>query len=103
MERKEKGALPEFLSTHPGSETCIHQLRAWMPEALRFYQFLSQSVELLPPAQILDSPAVRSERELLKKIQVINQYVEQQNGERSVVEALAYELRLNPQSVVQEC
>jgi len=102
MERKEKGAPPEFLSTHPGSETRIHQLRAWMPEALRFYQPLSQSVELLPPAQTLDSPAARSERELLKKIQAINQYVEQQNGERPVVEALAYELRLNPQSVVQE-
>jgi hypothetical protein len=37
-----------------------------------------------------------------KKIQAINRYVEQQNGERPVVEALAYELRLTPQSVLQE-
>jgi metalloendopeptidase OMA1, mitochondrial len=102
MERKEKGAPPEFLSTHPGSETRIQQLRAWMPEALRYYQPASQSVELLPSPQALDSPMARSERELLKKIQAINQYVEQQNGERPVVEALAYELRVNPQSVVQE-
>ena len=102
MERKEKGAPPEFLSTHPGSETRIQQLRAWMPEALRYYQPVNQSAELLPSPQSLDSPAAKSERDLLKRIQAINQYVEQQNGERPVVEALSYELRLNPQSVVQE-
>ncbi|HZA53899.1 MAG TPA: hypothetical protein VE616_06600 [Candidatus Udaeobacter sp.] len=37
-----------------------------------------------------------------KRIQAINRYVEQQNGERPVVEALAYELRLTLQSVLQE-
>src|SRR5919108_5573583 len=102
MERKEKGAPPEFLSTHPGSETRIQQLRAWMPEALQYYQSGNQSVELLPSPQVLDSPTAKNERELLKKIQVINQYVEQKSGERPIVEALAYELRLNPQIVIQE-
>jgi predicted Zn-dependent protease len=102
MERKEKGAPPEFLSTHPGSETRIQQLRAWMPEALQYYQPPNQSAELLPSPQALDSPAAKSERELLKKIQAINQFVEQKSGERPIVEALASELRLNPQLVVQE-
>jgi hypothetical protein len=32
----------------------------------------------------------------------INTYIAQQNGERPVVEALAAELRLSPQTVVQE-
>ena len=102
MERKEKGAPPEFLSTHPGSEARIQQLRAWMPEALQYYQPGSQSVELLPSPQALDSPTAKNERELLKRIQAINQYVEQKSGERPIVEALANELRLNPQLVVQE-
>jgi predicted Zn-dependent protease len=102
MERKEKGAPPEFLSTHPGSETRIQQLKAWMPEALRYYQHVDRVVELLPSALSLDSSVARSERELLKRIQAINQYVEQQNGERAIVEALAYELRLGPQTIVQE-
>ena len=102
MEHKEKGAPPEFLSTHPGSETRIQQLRAWMPEALQYHQTGNPSVELLPSPQVLDSPTAKNERELLKKIQAINQYVEQKNGERPIVEALAYELRLNPQLVIQE-
>ena len=29
---------PEFLSTHPNSETRIEDLRSWMPEALEYYQ-----------------------------------------------------------------
>ena len=45
----------------------------------------------------MDTPAAKSERELLKRIEAINRAVEQQNGERAVVEALAYELRLSPQ------
>jgi hypothetical protein len=32
----------------------------------------------------------------------INRAMEQQNGERAVVEALAQELRMTPQSIVQE-
>jgi metalloendopeptidase OMA1, mitochondrial len=104
MEKKgsAKGAPPEFLSTHPGYETRVQQLRSFMPEALSYYQSNNARVELLPSPESLDSQTAKAERELLKKIQAINQYVEQQNGERPVVEALAYELRLNPQSIVQE-
>ena len=32
----------------------------------------------------------------------LNRYVEEQNGERAVVEALAYQLGVNPQLVIQE-
>jgi len=104
MEKKEGGrsAPPEFLSTHPGYETRIQQLRAFIPEALSHYQPGSARVELLPSAESLDTPAAKSERELLKRIEAINRYVEQQNGGRAIVEALAYELRLSPQTVVQE-
>jgi predicted Zn-dependent protease len=102
MERKEKGAAPDFLSTHPGSETRIQQLKAWMPEALQYYQPGDRAVEPLPSPQALDSPTARSERELLKRIQAINQFVEQQNGERAIAEALAYELRLNLPTIVNE-
>ena len=104
MEKKEggKGVPPEFLSTHPGYERRVQQLRSFMSEALSYYQPSNVRVELLPAPESLDSPAAKSERELLKRIQAINRYVEQQNGERPLVEALAYELRLNPQSVLQE-
>jgi predicted Zn-dependent protease len=39
MEKKEggKGAPPEFLSTHPGYETRVQQIRNFMPEALSYY------------------------------------------------------------------
>ncbi|HEX4991272.1 MAG TPA: hypothetical protein VFW91_21040, partial [Candidatus Binatia bacterium] len=73
-----------------------------MPEALQYYQPRDRVVELLPSPQSLDSPTARSERELLRKIQVINQFVEQQNGERAVAEALAYKLRLNLLTIVNE-
>ncbi|HEX9142689.1 MAG TPA: hypothetical protein VGA09_00360 [Candidatus Binatia bacterium] len=53
----------------------------------------------IAPAASLDSPAAKSERELLKRVQAINRYVEEQNGERPVVAALAYQLRLNAQMV----
>ena len=56
----------------------------------------------IAPAASLDSPAAKSERELLKRVQAINRYVEEQNGERPVVAALAYQLRLNAQMVRQE-
>jgi metalloendopeptidase OMA1, mitochondrial len=102
MARKEKNAPPDFLSTHPGSEARIQQLTAWMPEALQHYHPGQQSVELLPSPQALDSPTAKSERELLKRIQAINQYVEQQNGERVIAETLAYQLRLNLDTVVRE-
>jgi len=40
MEDAAKGRAtpPEFLSTHPGHETRIHDLQTWMPEALKVYQ-----------------------------------------------------------------
>ena len=102
MARKEKGAPPAFLSTHPGYETRVQQLRSFMPEALSYYQPANARAELLPSPESIDSPAARAERELLKRIQAINSYVGEQNGERPVVEALAYQLRLNPQTIVQE-
>lgn len=102
MERGGKSATTDFLSTHPGSATRIQQLNAWMPEALQYYQPGDRVVELLPSPQALDSPAAQSERELLKRIQAINQFVEQQNGERAVAQALSYELRLNLSTVVYE-
>ena len=102
MARKEKGAPPAFLSTHPGYETRVQQLHAFMPEALAFYQPTNARVEMLPSPESLDSSAAKGERELLKRIQAINSYVEQQNGERPMVEALAGQLRLNPQVIVQE-
>ena len=35
---KGRGRPPEFLSTHPSEPTRIHQIEAWMPEALKYYQ-----------------------------------------------------------------
>jgi predicted Zn-dependent protease len=104
MEKKEggKGAPPEFLSTHPGYETRVQQIRSFLPEALSFYQPSSGRIETLPSPESLDTPAARSERELLKRVEAINRYAGEQNGERAVVQALAYELRLNPQVIFQE-
>lgn len=104
MEKKDRGrqAPPEYLSTHPGYETRVQNLRSFIPEALSYYRPSGVRIEALPAAESLDTPAAKSERELLKRMAAINQYVEQQNGERAIVEALAYELRLQPQVVVQE-
>jgi len=103
MEKKEggKSAPPEFLSTHPGYETRIHQLREFLPEALRYYHGAVGRVEMLPSAEALDTAAAKSERQLLKRIEAINRFVEQ-GGERPIVEALAYQLRASPQVVLQE-
>jgi predicted Zn-dependent protease len=103
MEKKEggKSAPPEFLSTHPGYETRIHQLREFLPEALRYYHGGAGRVEMLPSAEALDTAAAKSERQLLKRIEAINRFVEQV-GERPIVEALAYQLRASPQIVFQE-
>jgi predicted Zn-dependent protease len=35
---KKGGAPPEFLSTHPSDATRIAQLRAWLPDARRYYE-----------------------------------------------------------------
>jgi metalloendopeptidase OMA1, mitochondrial len=32
------GQPPEFLSTHPGDETRINQIKHWLPEAQQFYK-----------------------------------------------------------------
>jgi len=102
MERKERGAPPEYLSTHPSYETRTQQLRAWIPEAMKFYQPLDQTVELLPSLQALDSPKARVERELIKRIQAVNKATGDPGGERAVVEALGYTLRMDPNIVYQE-
>jgi Zn-dependent protease with chaperone function len=104
MEKKEggKGAPPEFLSTHPGYETRIQQLRSFLPEALSYYHAGSTRIETLPSAASLDTSTARSERELLKRLTAINRFAAEQSGERPVVEALAYELRTSPQIVFQE-
>jgi predicted Zn-dependent protease len=102
MERKERGSPPEFLSTHPSYETRTQQLRAWIPEALRYYQPVERRVEALPSLQQLDSPTARAERELLKRIQALNKKAGEAGGERAVVEALGYTLRVNPALVVRE-
>ena len=104
MEKKEgaRGVPPEFLSTHPGYETRTQQLRSFMGEALSYYRPSSARLEKLPSPQALDTPVAKSERDLLKRIEAINRFVAEQNGERPVVQALAYELRLSPQTVFQE-
>ena len=103
MERNERrGGPPEYLSTHPSYETRTQQLKAWMPEALSFYQPSNSRVEMLPPLRDLDSPVARAERELLKRIKGINQRASDPWGQRAVVEALGYALRLNPSFVYRE-
>jgi Zn-dependent protease with chaperone function len=104
MEKKESGrsAPPEFLSTHPGYETRVQQIRSFLPEALSYYRPTGAEIERLPSAEALDTAVARAERELLKRLSAINGFVDQQNGERVVVEALAYQLRVNPQLVLQE-
>jgi predicted Zn-dependent protease len=108
LEKKDgaKGRPPEFLSTHPGYETRVQNIRSFLPEALSYYQPSYQAsnarLETLPLPESLDNPAAKSERELIKRMDAINRAIEQQNGERAVVEALGYELRMNPQSIVQE-
>lgn len=42
------GGPAEFLSTHPGHETRIEQLKKWMPEALALYQRAAR----VPPADL---------------------------------------------------
>lgn len=102
MERKERGGPPEYLSTHPGYETRTQQLKSWIPEAMQYYQPVDQTVELLPSLQALDSPKARAERELIKRIQAVNKEAENSRGERAVVEALGYSLRMDPSIVYQE-
>lgn len=99
---RERGTPPEFLSTHPGYETRVQRLREYIPEALTHYRPAEKTVESLPSLQSLDSPKARAERELLKRIQAINKQAEDPRGERAVVEALGYALRMDPNLVYQE-
>ncbi len=51
MEQLSGGGGPaEFLSTHPGHETRIQQLKKWMPEAVAIYQKRSHVPSSLLPA-----------------------------------------------------
>ena len=106
MEKKEsgreRGAPPEFLSTHPGYETRVQRLREYIPEALTHYRPAEGAMELLPSLTTLDSPTAKAERELLKRIQAINKQAEDPRGERAIVEALGYNLRMDPSIVYQE-
>jgi predicted Zn-dependent protease len=38
MSKVSGGKPPEFLSTHPGDATRIAQIKAWLPEATKYYQ-----------------------------------------------------------------
>jgi len=102
MERKERGAPPEFISTHPSHETRTQQLKSWIPEALKFYQPADRTSEILPSLQAMESPTARAERELLKRIQAVNKQAGDQRGERAVVEALGIGLRADPSLLYQE-
>ena len=106
MERKVsakgQGAPPSFLSTHPGYDKRIQQLRAWIPEAMQYYRPLNQTVELLPSLKALDSPKARAERELMKRIQEINQLIRDARGERTLFETLGYYLKADPHALYQE-
>lgn len=73
-----------------------------MPEALSYYRPVRARPEALPSPESLDTAAAKSERELLKRIEAINRFVAEQNGERPVIDALAYKLHLSPQAVFQE-
>jgi len=107
MEQKEsakgQGAPPSFLSTHPGYEQRTQQLRAWIPEALKYYRKPHrQTVELLPSLKSLDSPKARGERELMKRIQTVNQQIRDARGERAFFETLGYYLKMDPSFLYQE-
>jgi len=99
---KGQEAPPGFLSTHPGYEKRTEQLRAWLPEALKFYRPSNQAMEALPSLASLDSPNAQAERELLKRIQAVNQLARNAGGQRAVLETLGYELRISPTLLAKE-
>lgn len=104
MEKLDSGrqAPPEFLSTHPGYETRVQQLRQFIPEALTYYRPVGERLESLPSPQSLDTSTARMERELLKRIQLINRQAEDPQGERAVAEAIGSNFRINASTVAQE-
>jgi hypothetical protein len=93
---KERSAPPEFLSTHPGYETRTQQLRSYIPEAVAFYSPTGGTLDSLPSAQELDSALTRTERELVKKIQLVNKRAADPEGERAAVEAMGHVFRVDP-------
>jgi len=99
---KGRGRSPEFLSTHPGYESRTQHLRSWIPEAMKYYRPSGQTVKLLPSLRSLDSPTARAERELIKRIQAVNQEAGDRRGERAVLEALGRLLRMDPSLLNQE-
>ena len=92
-----KARPPEFLSTHPGYETRIAQFRSFLPEALVLLSAEHARLESLPSPESLDTPAAKSERELLKRIEAINRFVEHRTVNARWLRRLAHELRLSPQ------
>ena len=106
MEKKDKvkgaGSPPEFLSTHPGYETRTRQLQLWIPEAIKYYRSSMERIESLPKLHHLETPLTRMEREMFKRIQSVNRKARSEQGQRSVVQALGYILRIDPAHLFQE-
>jgi predicted Zn-dependent protease len=102
MGKKEQGAPPEFLSTHPGYETRIEQLTAWMPEALGHYQPDRVTNELLPSAESLDSVTAKAERLLLRRAQAVDKRAADRHGEKAVVDTLGRALQRHPDLIFRE-
>ena len=48
MSAKGKSGTPEFMSTHPSDATRIAQLRAWLPDARRYYEDPSLPLPAVP-------------------------------------------------------
>ena len=99
---KGKGAPPGFMSTHPGYAKRTQQLRAWIPEALKFYRASKSTSELLPSLKSLDSPRGRAERELLKRIGAINKRAGNAQGQRIILDALGYQIRSDSPRLIRE-
>lgn len=98
--QKKQGAPPEFLSTHPTSSTRVEELRAYMPDALKYYQPVERQLEKLPSPQDLDSPRAKIERDLVKRINAVDQLAQQK--ERAVAEAIGANLKMDLYAVAQE-
>src|SRR5258705_7283544 len=102
MEQKAqaKKAPPDFLSTHPGAGTRVEELRAFMPQALEYYRPSDRGLETLPSLQAIDSPRAKVERDLVKRMQAVNQLAGQK--ERAVAEAIGSSLRMDLYAVAEE-
>jgi predicted Zn-dependent protease len=47
MQKEKENRVPEFLSTHPSPETRIHDIKAWLPEALAYYEKAERKGEII--------------------------------------------------------